>query len=125
MSKKKSVTVGKKVVEKMSHINYRYTDYFSKTQKRSDRRNIKMSDVYSAIEHPEKIKVQDNNRISVWKFIPSEKKYLRVITLKDGRTIHNAYYDRDEKKRYIQRKKNERASQEEVCDYKESRYYAC
>ena len=108
----------------MSHINYRFTSYFSKTQKRSDRRNIRMADVYNTIEHPEKIKVQDNDRISVWKFIPAEKKYLRVIVLKDGRTIHNAYYDRDEKKRYLQRKQKNERPKEEVHYYEKGRDYA-
>ena len=108
----------------MSHINYRYTKYFRDTQKRNDRKKIKMSDIYNTIEHPEEIKLQDNNRISVWKYIPSERKYLRVIVLKDGRTIHNAYYDRDQKKKYIQRRKNNERPKEEVRYYEQNRSYA-
>ena len=30
-----------------------------------------------------------------WIYIPDERKYLRVIFLSDGETVHNAFFDRD------------------------------
>ena len=91
----------------MSHVQYRYTTYFYKSRQRNDRKNIKFSWIRDAIENPTKYKVQDNNRISVWKFIKSERKCLRVILMPDGRTIHNAYFDRDEnRKQYRKKRKN-------------------
>ena len=39
--------------------------------------------------------VQDDGRIRHWVFIPELGRYLRVITLQDGQTIHNAFPDRD------------------------------
>jgi len=38
--------------------------------------------------------VQPDGRIRYWLFIPELDKYLRVITLEDGETIHNAFPDR-------------------------------
>lgn len=39
--------------------------------------------------------IQDNNRIRYWIFIPEYNKYLCVITLEDGKTVHNAFFDRN------------------------------
>jgi hypothetical protein len=39
--------------------------------------------------------VQADGRIRHWAFVPELGRYLRVVTLSDGRTIHNAFPDRD------------------------------
>ena len=39
--------------------------------------------------------VQPDGRIRYWIFIPELRKYLRVVTLEDGETIHKAFPDRD------------------------------
>ena len=39
-------------------------------------------------------KVQPDGRIRVWLYLPEENKYLRVVFLEDGETVHNAFYDR-------------------------------
>ena len=39
--------------------------------------------------------VQPDGRIRYWVFIPELGKYLRVVTLEDGETVHNAFPDRD------------------------------
>jgi len=36
----------------------------------------------------------ENGRIRYWGFIPELGKYLRVVTLEDGETVHNAFPDR-------------------------------
>ena len=79
----------------MSHVQYQYTDYFKRTQNRPDRKYIKKSWITETLEQPQGVKMQDNSRVSYWRYINSQRKVLRVITLNDRRTIHNAYYDRD------------------------------
>jgi hypothetical protein len=39
-------------------------------------------------------KIQPDGRIRVWLHLPEEGKYLRVVFLEDGETVHNAFYDR-------------------------------
>lgn len=49
---------------------------------------------------PIKKEVQTNNRISYWRNIEeAEGRVLRVITLEDGETVHNAFFDRNFYKR--------------------------
>jgi len=47
------------------------------------------------IENPLKKEIQENGRIRYWQYIPELDKYLRVVTLNDGETIHNAFPDRN------------------------------
>ena len=48
-----------------------------------------------AILSPEYREVQPDGRIRYWTFIPELGKYLRVVTLEDGETEHNAFPDRN------------------------------
>ena len=43
---------------------------------------------------PIKTETQENGRIRHWVFINEIGKYLRVVTLSDKETIHNAFPDR-------------------------------
>jgi hypothetical protein len=43
---------------------------------------------------PGRVEVQPDGRIRFWGYIPAIGKYLRVVTLEDGKTIHNAFFDR-------------------------------
>lgn len=46
------------------------------------------------IEHPIGREVQEDGRIRFWGFIPEYgEKAIRVVTLEDGETIHNAFPD--------------------------------
>lgn len=47
-----------------------------------------------AISNPICLEVQEDGRIRHWVFIPELNRYLRVVTLADGITIHNAFPDR-------------------------------
>lgn len=47
-----------------------------------------------AIESPIHCETQPDGRIRHWVFIEELGRYLRVITLADGETIHNAFPDR-------------------------------
>ena len=48
------------------------------------------------LENPAYYEAQEEDeRIRFWAFIPEIDCYLRVITLEDGETIHNAFPDRN------------------------------
>ena len=46
-----------------------------------------------ALAEPARRETQENGRIRQWAWIPEEKKFLRVVTLADGQTVHNAFFD--------------------------------
>ena len=46
------------------------------------------------INSPIKVETQSDGRIRKWAKIPEIGKYLRVILLSDGLTVHNAFFDR-------------------------------
>lgn len=48
-----------------------------------------------AIQEPVEKEVQPDGRIRQWIYIAEISKYLRVVTLEDGETIHNAFPDRN------------------------------
>jgi hypothetical protein len=70
------------------------TQYFEYTRKRADRANIKETWISQTIEHPVKTEIQSDGRIKKWAKITEANKYLRVILLEDGETVHNAFFDR-------------------------------
>lgn len=48
-----------------------------------------------ALKNPIRIVRQPDGRIRYWIYIESLQKYLRVVTLDDGETVHNAFPDRN------------------------------
>lgn len=73
------------------------TRYFEYTRKRQDRAQIKEEWIEFVIENPEKTEIQSDGRIRKWSKITEVNKYLRVIILEDGATVHNAFFDRSYK----------------------------
>jgi hypothetical protein len=71
------------------------TQYFSFIRQRSDRAIIKEDWIIDTIKNPIRTEVQSDGRIRKWKFIEDAGKYLRVILLENGETIHNAFFDRN------------------------------
>jgi hypothetical protein len=71
--------------------------YFLYTRTRPDRAIIKDEWIERAIDEPVKTEIQSDNRIRKWVKIQEQNKYLRVILLPDGETVHNAFFDRDYK----------------------------
>jgi hypothetical protein len=49
--------------------------------------------IEDAIKNPNHTEVQSDGRIRKWKKI-KDGKFLRVILLPDGETVHNAFFDR-------------------------------
>ena len=73
---------------------YKFTDYFEKEVLRK-RPYLKKEWCIRVCEKPLKIESQEHNRYRFWGEIEElEGKILRVITLADKRTIHNAFPDR-------------------------------
>ncbi len=73
------------------------TLYFNYTRKRQDRAQIKEEWIEFVIENPVKTAIQSDGRIRKWAKIAEVNKYLRVILLEDGITVHNAFFDRSYK----------------------------
>ena len=73
----------------------KFTRYFEHTRTRPDRAAIKMEWIESTILAPDCERVQVDGRIRRWKkIIAADNKYLRVVLLEDGETVHNAFFDR-------------------------------
>lgn len=73
----------------------RCTDYFALVWKRPDRAGIHREWIERAINRPIKAQVQPDGRIRKWISVPGTPvRYLRVVVLQDGVTVHNAFFDR-------------------------------
>ena len=71
------------------------TRYFDAMRQRPDRASIKIEWIERTIESPESRYVQEDGRIRLWRRIEEMNgRYLRVILLPDGETLHNAFFDR-------------------------------
>lgn len=72
----------------------KFTQYFLYTRQRKDRIQIKHEWIEKAVNNPVKSDTQTDGRIKKWAYIAEVQKYLRVILLEDGLTVHNAFFDR-------------------------------
>lgn len=70
------------------------TQYFREQVLRK-RPYLQTSWIKLALENPDTKKLQDDGRIQYWVYIKELNKYLRVVTLEDGETVHNAFPDRN------------------------------
>ena len=70
------------------------TRYFEE-QILSKRRYLRREWCQEALGRPLRKEVQPDGRIRHWIFVTELGKYLRVVTLADGETVHNAFPDRD------------------------------
>ncbi len=69
--------------------------YFDAMRSRADRADILDEWVRRAVRAPVCEVIQEDGRIRRWALIPEmENRYLRVILLNDGETVHNAFFDR-------------------------------
>jgi hypothetical protein len=73
---------------------YRFTDYFENEVLRK-RPYLKKEWCIRVIENPVKTELQEHNRYRFWAAIEElDGRILRVVTLEDKSTIHNAFPDR-------------------------------
>jgi hypothetical protein len=71
------------------------TEYFETMRRRPDRAMIKMEWIEQVVANPVKQLVQEDGRIRRWAPIAeAQGRYLRVVLLEDGQTLHNAFFDR-------------------------------
>ena len=70
------------------------TRYFDFRRQKPDRVHIKDEWITSVINNPIRKIVQPDGRIKIWGSVDEVNKYLRVILLEDGETVHNAFFDR-------------------------------
>jgi len=73
---------------------YKFTNYFENEVLRK-RSYLEKEWCIRVIESPVKIERQENNRYRYWAPIDEmDGRFLRVVTLEDQITIHNAFLDR-------------------------------
>jgi hypothetical protein len=73
---------------------YRFTEYFENQVLRK-RPYLKKDWCIRVLEHPLRSELQENNRHRFWGAVGElQGRYLRVVTLADKVTIHNAFFDR-------------------------------
>jgi hypothetical protein len=64
-------------------------------RQRPDRAAIHAEWIERVIARPEREQIQQDGRIRRWAPIAEmDGRYLRVILLADGKTVHNAFFDR-------------------------------
>lgn len=74
--------------------DYRFTDYFEKEVLRK-RPYLKKEWCVRVLENSIRVEAQEGNRFRFWGEIEQlEGRVLRVVTLQDKTTIHNAFPDR-------------------------------
>ena len=74
----------------------KFTHYFESMRERPDRRSIRDEWIATVVMNPEREVTQQDGRTRRWgKIDEFGGKYLRVILLADGETVHNAFFDRD------------------------------
>ena len=73
----------------------KFTEYFLHTLQRPDRARIKLEWIQETIENPICTEIQSDGRIRKQGKVEEQSKFLRVILLEDGETVHNAFFDRN------------------------------
>lgn len=72
-----------------------FTQYFLHVRKRPDRQEIRDQWIERVVKCPEAEVTQSDGRIRRWgRISEAGGKYLRVVLLEDGETVHNAFFDR-------------------------------
>ena len=75
--------------------NVKFTQCFLSMRQRPDRTLIELGWIQYVIDHPEREVIQADGRIRRWaSIVDAGDRYLRVILLPDGETVHNAFFDR-------------------------------
>jgi len=61
---------------------------------RPDRAIIRVEWIERVVHHPAREVIQADGRIRRWAAVPEmHGRYLRVVLLEDGETVHNAFFD--------------------------------
>ena len=74
------------------------TKYFQFRRLLNDRKPIQDKWIEEVIKNPSERKVQEDGRIRMWGTVSQAgNRYLRVVLLEDGETVHNAFFDHSHK----------------------------
>lgn len=74
---------------------FKSTDYFTYMRQRPDRAQIQDTWIVQTVQRPLREEIQSDGRIRRWsKIEEADDRYLRVVLLADGETVHNAFFDR-------------------------------
>ena len=78
-----------------SDRDVKFTRYFETMRQRPDRSAIRLVWIERVVRDPDREIVQQDGRIRRWAPIQeADGRYLRVVLLPDGETVHNAFFDR-------------------------------
>lgn len=73
----------------------KFTAYFEAIRTRPDRAAIRDEWIKRAIDEPLREQTQADGRIRRWaQVLEMDGRFLRVILMPDGETVHNAFFDR-------------------------------
>lgn len=73
----------------------KFTRYFLSMRQRADRSGIALEWIERTTGQPEHEVLQEDGRIRRWRRIDEAGgRWLRVVLLEDGITVHNAFFDR-------------------------------
>lgn len=61
---------------------------------KAGRESVLVNDIQTVLAQPGKSERQDDGRVRYWGWIGWRSRWLRVVTLADGKTVHNAFWDR-------------------------------
>ena len=75
-------------------MSLKTTWYFEMKVLREKRPNLRREWCEQVLRAPARTEVQPDGRVRYWGFVPELGRYLRVVTLPDGETVHNAFPDR-------------------------------
>ena len=70
------------------------TRYFNHSRSRLDRQEIRDEWILAGIRDSAEEEIQADGRIRKWIWVEEKRVFLRIILLKDGETVHNAFFDR-------------------------------
>jgi hypothetical protein len=84
-----------RIAELQRSVSFNYTEYFE-NKVLAQRPYLTKEMCIQVVMHPLQKEVQDDGeRVRFWAEVPElSGRYLRVVTLADERTIHNAFPDR-------------------------------
>jgi len=73
----------------------KFTQYFLTMRQRPDRAPIQLAWIERTVGQPEREEIQQDGRIRRWaRIAEADGRWLRVVLLADGETVHNAFFDR-------------------------------
>jgi hypothetical protein len=88
-------SVIRRAVDALCLDGMKTTEYFDAIRHRRDRATIRDAWIARVVTEPQHERIQSDGRIRRWARIEEAGgRWLRVVVLADGETVHNAFFDR-------------------------------